>query len=51
VADRVERLLFPPNPAHARLAEAATAAALLLGPLTMAVLVLTQSPMCAPVLF
>jgi Zn-dependent protease with chaperone function len=51
VADRVERLLFPPNPAHARLAEAATAAALLFGPLTMAVLVLTQSPMCAPVLF
>jgi Zn-dependent protease with chaperone function len=51
VADRVERLLFPPDPAHARLAQAATAAALLLGPLTMGALVLTQSPLCAPAFF
>lgn len=51
VADRVERLLFPLNPGHARLGQAAAAAALLLGPLTMAALVLAQSPLCAPVLF
>lgn len=47
VADRVERLLFPLNPARARLAQAAAAGALLLGPATMAALVLTQAPMCA----
>jgi Zn-dependent protease with chaperone function len=50
VADRVERLLFPLNPVRARLAQAAAAGALLLGPATMAALVFTQYPLCAPVM-
>jgi hypothetical protein len=50
VADRVERLLFPLNPARARLAQAAAARALLLGPTMMAVLIFTQSPLCVPVM-
>ncbi|GAA3064421.1 hypothetical protein GCM10010464_31040 [Pseudonocardia yunnanensis] len=50
VADRVERLLFPPNPARARLAQTAAMAALLLGPAALATLIFTQAPMCAAVL-
>lgn len=50
VADRVERLLFPPGPARARLARGATAGALLLGPLAMGSLII-QAPLCVPVMF
>lgn len=44
VADRVERLLFPPAAARMRLA--AILGGLLIGPLIAAALVLTQSPLC-----
>jgi hypothetical protein len=46
----VERLLFPPGPAHAHLAQVATAGALLLVPLTMGSLII-QAPLCVPVMF
>lgn len=44
VADRVERLLFPPASARFRLA--AILAGLLIGPVIAAALVITQSPLC-----
>lgn len=44
VADRVERLLFPP--ATARIGLAAILTGLLVGPVTAAALVITQSPLC-----
>ena len=46
VADRVERLLFPPTPAPARLAQNLALGALLIGPLVAAALIASQSPLC-----
>lgn len=46
VADRVERLLTPPNPRRAWLYQGAALVALLVGPLTIATLVVTRSPLC-----
>jgi hypothetical protein len=46
VADRVERLLFPPAAAPARLAQILALGALLFGPLVAAALIVTQSPLC-----
>lgn len=48
VAERVERLLFPAARAQARRARTAAAGILVLGPLTIAVLVVARSPVCAP---
>lgn len=48
VADRVERLLFPPAATRIRLA--AILGALLIGPVTAAAVVITQSPLCITVL-
>lgn len=48
VADRVERLLFPPASAHVRLV--VILGGLLVGPVVAAALVLTQSSMCVPAL-
>ncbi len=46
VADRVERLLFPPNPAQLRRARGVAAGALLLGPAATALVMLTVFPLC-----
>lgn len=50
VAERVERLLFPPRPVRAHWARTLVSTALALGPLTMTALILTQ-PSCTPFLF
>jgi len=49
VADRVERLLFPPNPAQLRRARGVAAGALLLGPAATALVMLTVYPLCMTV--
>lgn len=46
VADRVERLLFPPNPAQLRRARGVAAGALLLGPAATALVMLAVFPLC-----
>ncbi|MBF6591707.1 MAG: M56 family metallopeptidase [Ktedonobacterales bacterium] len=46
VAERVERLLVPPNPTRAWLYQGAALGALLIGPLTIGALVVTRSPLC-----
>lgn len=46
VADRVERLLFPPDPAQLRRARGVAAGALLLGPAATALVLLTVFPLC-----
>jgi hypothetical protein len=46
VADRVQRLLQPPNRSRARLYQGLALSGLLLGPLTLAALMLTHSPLC-----
>lgn len=48
VADRIERLLFPPATARMRLG--AVLAGLVVGPATAAALVITQSPLCITML-
>ena len=46
VADRVQRLLEPPNRSRAWLYQSLALSGLLLGPLTLAALMLTHSPLC-----
>jgi len=46
VADRVERLLVPPNRTRAWLYQLLVLYGLLLGPLTLAVLILSRFPLC-----
>lgn len=50
VADRVERLLDPPDPTRAWLHQGAALCALLIGPLTIAALVVARSPLCVTAL-
>ena len=46
VADRVQRLLFPPNTTRAWFAQTLTVGLLLLGPIVAAELIMTQSSLC-----